>query len=514
MNGILNKLFGIFIGRTFARVGKNFARERRFFEPAKAALANGDETSMAREWARVAGQEAGLDMVRDNTLLRVARAWGKHLMKEKRWPEAQLVWTRALDAPKGVVTQRIEALFALAETLYFQDRVEEVQTLLNEHPLTKQIEAISGAWPGSDSGATLAQLRFDYSREAVLRAKFFISSPLLPGEAGEQLRETTGDQNARYRRIAMAHFHAGEISLAVRAQQIALTSSRNPVHQVGGRCLLALWRRVGKGWAAVEPLLKEAENLADGNVAAESFVLLIRRIAALERADWPEWTRIQEQLRSRDLSDQNTENSEVDAAVLRGDFTLAREALERMRLAPLAVEALDAFRARSFPPLTGVFLELRAYYCGEECDLSLVEAQLREVQKRLRGDRRLLAMTYPTQGLTLAILGRRDEALAVVQGAEKAWDEWRDDVSTQIGIAGYTGSTCMQLGNPQEAIAWFERNQSLETRPAYFFSLRELLARAYFQAGNSERARQLWREVVESGLEIKAVELAQRALDS
>ena len=511
MNWIFNTLFGFFIGRFFKKLDHRFERDNRAFEAAQKALAAGNPEPMWREWQRVSAREQGRDMVADNTELRVARAWGADLMARKNWAQARPVFERALGATAGLKTELIELFFQLADCLLWQDDIAAVRELVFDNPMATLIERLEREWPPSDQAARLAQYRFDFALEARLRRKAFEPTPRLPDELSDMMREAGGTDNQRWRDIAMAHYNAGEITRAVEAQTNANDCTDNAVLQVGGRCLLAVWRRAREGDKAVAPLLAEARQLAGGNSTAAKILLRQDLLVAAREGDWDACAALSAELNARS-GDTTNITIEADNASLRGEFDRARAAIEKANQNPTNLPALEAFRGRCFPALTRGFVEVRAHYSAQAVDLDATLGQVQHVAQRLQGDRRLMVMTNGALAGLNAALGNEAVALELARALEAQWDEWADDTITQTSLASLVGATYFTLQQDARAIAWYERDQLIEKRPVYLFSNREVLAHAHHRNGDEARARELWQEVAASGLRIQAVELARAAL--
>jgi len=502
-----------FIGKMLGQATKGLDEAQARYDEAKVRLDAGDESGVFALWEDLSASLSKGEMVADTYVVRVGQLWGEHLAACNRFEEAQGVFERALEARAGLVTERFKVLFLLADALWAQDKGDEAQTLLREHPLCAQIERAARVFPGSDTGARLARSRFDFAEEARLLRRAFEPSPMMPESLAQTLRVATGSDEKRWREIAMAHFNAGEISLAIEARERALAVATTTLQKVGALCLIAMWRRSREGWEAVEPLLAEAQALASDDFKAQASILRMHRMRAQERADWQGWQVVQDVLRARMPNNMTTETADADISILRGNWAEGRAALDAMRGAFLSSKEQSAFRARTFPVLTRAFLELRAFYCGEENELPEAHAELRAASVRLRGDLRMETLSNLTLAAMNAALGQESAALELASALELQWESWSDDVSTQTSFCTFLGGTYFYLGRLAEAIVWLQRGQELEQRLAYRVSGLETLARAHEKSGQSERARELWREVAASGLEIKAVELARRALD-
>lgn len=506
INTFLSELFGNMFSNMDRRLDELSAR----YDAAKQALDEGDSLPLQREWEQLEGENSEGDMALDDHMLKIAHLWSGHLVKGRRWQEAEEVMKSALAHPGtgGRTLQKFESLLSLADVLRIQGKNEEAYTLLHEHPLTLQIEKISRSFPGSDNGARLAQARFDYAEEARLHLLAFAPSPLLSIPSLQE--ELGGDTAIRRLKAALAYYYAGQISNAVQQAEQALAASESEALKMAALCLLMVWQAPRQGWEGVAGLMNEAQSRATSPALAAQ-VMRLRLMEAMQTGDFA----LFEELGAQSGDDVATQQQYAELRALQGRFSDAREWVEiLMEGAHTSDSSVDNHRRRALALLTHVMVELYAIQCGESWDAESVQRFLGHAREMLRGDVKVTLWIRAYEAAFLAAQGKRDEALQIADELVGEWEKWSDDDTTLKVLSSYLGTAFLSLGLWDKAVLWFERYLKVGLNPIYRAHYLELLARALDGNGEATEARLRRQEVVDLGLDIAATSRAQRALEN
>ncbi len=470
-----------------------------------AFIAN-DEKQMRGHWERLHDNIAHNGALPYDALkpIYAGRSYSQWLVKQGRFPEAELVLLRVIARPSPDWRESVKVLFLFADAMWGQnERARAEREALA--PLQEMLGRVGNDVLTCRWRARLAFYRLDFESQAHYLEQSF-AAPL--PTYGAPLTPTL----VAWDRLDCATAWSRAGNNARSRAQIETVVSYAPTLATGSS---AHWRLFfaeidDENWEVAGAVIERVNELT-GDETGTNY---LKALLALEMGDLDacdSWLETLPEPKGEALRRRNLYLA-IRSRVARGEFDEARTLYKQYETVSGFLSPENDY-ARGSAAFHRAYFEMRAQAYKNCGDLDIAKSRLKFARSLLRGSARAGVLLEASEIGLIALQGQHALALEKAGWLEEMFERWDEFPLAQHGVGRHLLNLFETCGESAQVLRWGERLLQQWPKDGDDLATLLTLAHAHAKEGNSTKARESLERAAQGNPNLLVVRMARRELD-